>query len=346
MALALLAASMVAGAAEPPALAEGHPRRYVVQEGDTLWRIAGRFLREPWRWRDIWLSNPQIADPDLIYPGDVLVLTSDGIRLLRRAGIGRKDLPTVRLKPQVRYEPLARAIPTIPPNVIQPFLSAPLVVEPTELDGAGNVVVGVEDEIVLGKYSRFYARGLPQPAAIGHRVREYRLFHVGREMRNPGTGELLGIEAVHLGDAVLLEPGEMAKLEIVSAEQEIQPGDRLLPAGEEAPLPYYHPAAPANPVSGWIVHLPGGLSEAGRFDVAVVSLGRREEMRPGDVLEVMYHRPRYADPVDGRLRALPDDRSGLLMVFRVFDKVSYALVMASSRSIKLGDRVQSPADSL
>lgn len=328
--LSLLA--MTAWAAQPPVLVDDHPDRYVVEEGDTLWNIAGRFLRDPWRWKEIWRSNPEIQNPDLIYPGDVLVLTGDGIRLLRR-----QDLKTVHIEPRIRYESLERAIPTIPPNIIQPFLTAPLVVEPRELESAGHVVVGVDDEIILGKYNQFYARGLGDAVA-----REYKLFHVGRKMKHPVSGELLGVEAVHLGDAVMLQPGETSKLEIVSAEEEIEPGDRLLPAGGEAPLPYYQPAAPEAPVSGWIVHVPGGLSEAGRYDIVAVSLGERENMQPGDVLEILYHRPRYKDPLDGKLRDLPDDRSGLMMVFRVFEKVSYALVMESSRSIKLGDRVQSP----
>jgi len=308
-------------------LKQGHPDRYVVQEGDTLWDIANKFLNDPWRWPLIWRENSTIKNPHLIFPGDLLVVTSDHM------------IKAVRLEPKIHVQKLERAITTIPPHIIQPFLTSALIVEPGELEEAGHVLSGVEDnELVLGKYMKFYARGLSDTTA-----KEYRLFRIGKSLSDPESGELLGVEGIHLGDARMMKPGEdVSKLQIFSANQEVRPTDRLLPIHDEAPLPYYQPHSPNKPIGGWILLAPQGVDEVGKYDVVIISGGSREGLEEGHVLKAMLHRGTRKDPVTGEEYDVPEEVSGLMMVFQVFDKLSYALILESTRAIAIGDRYASP----
>ncbi|MEM7194595.1 MAG: LysM peptidoglycan-binding domain-containing protein [Pseudomonadota bacterium] len=302
------------------------PDRYVVKKGDTLWGLANRFLKDPWRWPLIWINNDQIENPHLIFPGDLLVVT------------GANNIKVVRLKPKVRREALDDAIPTIPPNVIQPFLTNPLIVDEGELEAAGHVVIGVEDELVLGKLNQFYARNLSDITA-----NNYRIFSIGDTLRHPESNELLGIEAVHLGDARMVRADEdVSKLLVISSNQEIAPGDRMVPVYDEPPLPFFQPRVAETPIDGWILHAPKGVREVGRYDVVILSAGAREGVKEGHVFNAMYHRGVRSDPVDGSSYKLPDEISGVMMVFRVFDKLSYALVMEATRAISVGDRFETP----
>lgn len=308
-------------------LKQGHPDRYVVQKGDTLWAIASQFLDDPWRWPLIWQENPEIENPHLIYPGDLLVVTSD------------RMVKAVRLEPKTYAQPLERAIKTIPPHIIEPFLISGIIIEPGELDNAGHVLSGVEDnQLVLGKYMELYARGLSDTTAPG-----YTIFRIGKSLSDPETGELLGIEAIHLGDAVMVRAGDdISKLRIIDANREIGPGDKIVPKLEDAPLPYYQPHAPPSFVSGWIMLAPTGVDEVGKSAVVIISGGKREGLDAGTVLKAMLHRGTRIDPVTEEEYDVPDEVSGLLMVFRAFEKLSYALVMESSREIHIGDKYESP----
>jgi len=336
LSLLLSLAGLPAGAVE---LAPDHPERYTVVKGDTLWDIAGKFLKEPWRWPEIWKANPQVKNPNLIYPGDVLVLTYDAngkpeLRVLRNERFADK---TVKLSPAIYSEPLEKAIPTIPPSVIQPFLTRPLVVNDRSLTDAGYITVGVDDNILLGKYSQFYARGIKgEPGAL------FYIFRPGEKFKNPDTGETLGLEAIYLGEARMIAPGETAKLEVTDSTQEISPRDRLLPAPEEGALPYYHPQPAPPGLRGRILSALGGVAEVGSTRIVTVSLGTREGLAPGDVMRILRHGGKHKDPETTRSYQLPDEESGLLMVFRCFDKVSYALIMRSSRPVNVLDVVTSP----
>ena len=323
--LLMIAVAPVSAQVEP-VLKDGHPDRYVVQEGDTLWDLASRFLRDPWRWPLIWQHNPEIENPHLIFPGDLLVVTGMG------------NLKVVRLKPRVRRDALDRGIPAIPPNVIQPFLTSPLVIQPGELESAGYVLQGVDDQLVLGKFSHFYARNLEDPEA-----ENYRIFRVGETMVHPETGELLGVETRHHGDARMLRAGEdISKLVITDSSLDVGPGDRMLPQLDNAPLPYFEPRAPDTNVEGWILYAPRGVREVGIFDVVIVSGGEREGLEPGHVLMAKFHRAGRKDPITGELYTPPDESSGLMMVFRVFEKLSYALILHATRAINIGDRYTTP----
>ncbi len=312
------------------------PDRYTVQKGDTLWHIAGQFLKNPWRWPTIWKQNDQIENPHLIYPGDVLVMTYvDGdpqLKLLRRETLG-----TVKLSPAIYSDPIDAAIPTIPPSAIHAYLGAPLVVDEGDLDDAGHVVTGVEDNVVLGKHQQLYARGLQNP---DHEY--YQLFRLGQPFVHPDTQENLGQEAIALGDAQIARFGEISKLDIVEAREEIGPGARVLEAVRDVGLPHYFPHAPASDVQGYILRSRRNVAELGALDVVAISLGEREGMEDGHVLRIMRKGSMRKDPVDGKMYQMPNEESGLLMVFRTFEKVSYALVLNSNRQVHILDVVQTP----
>lgn len=358
--------------ADVVALKTDHPDRYVVQKGDTLWDISTRFLKDPWRWASVWTINDQIKNPHLIYPGDIILLTYvDGKPQLsvqreeklapppvatapdsvveeveitpttaieEPAGETPSGMKVVKLRPRAHSESITSAIPTISPEAIVPFLTEPLVVGRRELDKAGYVTIGLDDRVALGDSSEFYARGLKKNSSTEY----YQIFRQGAALKHPDSGETLGYEALYLGDARMLEPGDPTKLVVTKVKQEILPTDRLLEAPEKAALPYYFPHAPDKHVKGRILSAVNGLREFGPTTIVAISLGQREGMEEGHVLRIMRHVGVSKDPVTKRMYKMPDEETGLLMVFRVFDKVSYALIMDANRPVHLHDVVRTP----
>lgn len=339
-------------------LKPNRPERYTVVRGDTLWDIAARFLQSPWHWPRVWRINESITNPHLIYPGDVIVLryvdgrpeltllrseklTPDtappGSRPAQGASPAPPDRVTTKLLPRVHSEPLERAIPTIPPNVIVPFLTQPLVIGERELDQAGYVTIGLDNRIALGTRSEFYARGLSDSEA-----EYFQIFRPGQALRNPDTGELLAYEALYLGDARRLENGDPSKLVVTAVKQEILPADRLIAASRRAALPYYFPRPPGRSVKGRVIAALNSVSEIGSHAVVAISLGQREGIEEGHVLRVMYRQGSRTDPVTRGAYELPDEESALLLVFRTFEKVSYALVLNATRPVNLLDTVITP----
>ncbi len=367
--LAMILATTAPVWADVVQLAPNHPDRYIVVKGDTLWDISTRFLKDPWRWASVWKINQQIKNPHLIYPGDVIMLTYDAegrpqLSVLR----DEKAVPTtgaapapapapasvpaveptdtspapagmsvVKLSPKARVESLSNAIPTIRPDAIVPFLTQPLVVGKRELEKAGYVTIGLDSRVALGDNSEFYARNLG-----ANPVEYYQVFRPGKALHNPDTGELLAYEAMYLGDATLLKAGDPSKLVVTTVKQEIVPTDRLLAAPKRASLPYYYPRAPEKQVHGWILSAINGLAEFGPNTIVALSLGEREGMQEGHVLRIMRHAGKDKDPVTGKFYKLPDEETGLLMIFRVYEKVSYALIMNASQPVHLLDVVQTP----
>jgi LysM repeat protein len=353
--ISLLAITSVG--AETVQLKPDHPERYTVVKGDTLWDIAKRFLQSPWHWPKVWRINETIKNPHLIYPGDVIVLRwVDGkpeLTVLRaeKAAPAEKEMltevpaareeaaapvpdgRTVKLQPKVHSAPIEAAIPTIPPSAITPFLTQPLAIGERELDAAGYITVGLDERIALGNQSEFYARGLKNDSEY------YHIFRPGNAVRHPDTREILAYEAIYLGDARLLESGDPSKLIVTSVKQEILPTDRLLAASLKPSLPYYFPHSPSSQVNGRVVSALNAVEEIGPFSIVGVSLGARDGMEEGHVLRVMRHVGEHRDPLTRRDYRLPDEESGLLMVFRVFDKMSYALVMSATRPVHLHDAV-------
>jgi len=359
-----------------------HPDRYVVKKGDTLWDISSKFLKSPWNWPKIWNVNPEVKsskdgtrtfdNPHLIYPGDILVFRNGklirenvagseapppeettrttigpepGVTVQREEYGERRKLdrgfvgPTTRLRPKVHDEPIQEAIPTIPPEAIQPFLNAPLVVGKNELKEAGYITVGVDNRLIIADGSEFFARGLPNHSATDS---DYRIFRQGQALRNPETGRVLAYEATYLGEAKMITPGDPAKLVITSVKKEILPRDRLLVASARQSLPYYQPHPPKNDVKGWILAANDAVSEIGPNTVVALSLGRKDGMEEGTVLRIMRHVGKVKDPVTGGLYKIPDQQSGLVMVFRANEEVSYGLVMEAKRSIHIFDTVETP----
>jgi hypothetical protein len=351
--------------ADTVALTPDHPDRYVVQKGDTLWDISKRFLKDPWRWASVWTINEQVKNPHLIYPGDIILLTYvDGkpqLSVAREepapapaeagaptvtpttaieepAGETPTGMKVVKLRPRAHAESIDAAIPTISPEAIVPFLTEPLVAERSELERAGYVTIGLDDRRALGDGSQFYARGLKKNSNVEY----YQVFRQGKRLKHPDTGETLAYEIQYLGDARLLESGDPAKLVVTRVKQEILPTDRLLEAPEKAALPYYFPRAPEKNVNGRILAAVNGLREFGPTTIVVISLGKREGMEEGHVLRILRHVGVSKDPVTKRMYKIPDEETGLLMVFRVFDKVSYALIMDANRPVHVYDALRRP----
>ncbi len=313
-------------------LKPGSPLIYTVRAGDTLWSIASRFLAEPWRWPEILIRNPQIENPEELYAGDVLILGShsDGVEL--------KVLRVEKLTPQVRIVSKGKPVPSVAPDAIQPFLVYPQILDAQQLRSAGHVIIGVEGDIVLGQFHQFFAQNLP--ASDNGR---YRVIRPGDSFSDPETGENLGRPAKHLGTAKLISSGSIGTLEIVESREEIQPGDRLIPVVDEVGLPYFFPRRPDSQVAGYIVGISDGLREVGVLSVVIVSLGHEDGIKRGDVIQVNRQGEVGKDPSTGQIIRLPESPSAYLMVFKVFEKVSYGLIIKADRTVHLLDRVSSPS---
>jgi len=334
LALALLA---TAAYADQVVLKDGHPDRYVVVKGDTLWDISERFLNSPWLWPEVWYVNPQIENPHLIYPGDVINLVYvDGKPQLRvQRGKG-----TYKLSPQARVERLDEAIPTIPVDAIQQFLTQPLVADEDTLKDAPYVVSSADEHLITGAGDRVYVRGLKSGA--GNR---YNIFRPGDPYMDPDTGELLGYEALYLGEARLEKFGDPATLKLKRTTREINIGDRLMPMNQEDVHAYFTPHSPEKEIDGTIISVVDGVSQIGQYQVVVLNRGTREGVDVGTVFQIYQTGDIIADQVSEAptdVVKLPDEKAGLLMVFRTFDKVSFGLIMKATSALHVGDRIRTP----
>ncbi|WP_455234928.1 LysM peptidoglycan-binding domain-containing protein [Thiogranum longum] len=334
LALALLATAVYA---DQVVLRDGHPDRYVVVKGDTLWDISERFLESPWLWPEIWYVNPQVENPHLIYPGDVLTLVYvDGKPQLRvERGKG-----TYKLSPQARAERLDKAIPTIPIDAIQQFLTQPLVADQDTLENAAYVVSSADEHLIAGAGDRIYARGVD--ADQGDR---YHIFRPGDAYIDPDTGEVLGYEALYLGDGSAEKFGDPSTLRLTRTNREINIGDRIMPMTQEDVYAYFTPHAPKEEVEGRIISVVDGVTQIGQYQVVAINRGTREGIDVGTVFEIYQAGQLIPDQVSKERNAqvqLPDEKAGLLMVFRTFEKVSFALIMKATSALHVGDRVRNP----
>ena len=357
-------------AADASALKDDAPDRYTVVQGDTLWSISGRFLKDPWKWPEIWKMNQeQIKNPNRIYPGDVVVLDRSG----RDAQLRLVQSNTVKLSPRTRSTALAdTAVPAIPPSVVEPFLSRPLVVGPNELDDAPIVTATRESRVTMGAGDTIYASGLAKEKGT-----VWQLYRRGDPLVDPDSGETLGYVATYLGEARVTKFGDQSTLEITRSVQEIYTGDRLLPAGKERPTFSYVPHAPGKSVRGRVITTYSGLWETGSTGIVALSKGSKDGLEVGHVLAIyrsqsgydMRASPLYQDGPTDRPRVyyteelttrngplypemrmvtpretakLPDERYGLVMVFRTFDRAAFGLVMNASRPVALNDIVTNP----
>jgi len=353
LALALASTSLMAQQRPDIALQENAPERYVVVSGDTLWSVAGRFLKDPWRWPEIWkLNQDQIKNPHWIYPGDVIVLD----RTSSQPQLRLSDV--TKLSPRIRAEDTSKqAIPSIPPRVIEPFLSRPLVIEPDGLDNAPRIIAARADRVYLGADDVAYVSGIP----FAQLDSLWQIYRPGKPLVDPETQKTLGYEAVFLGDARVTETGNPTTIRIFAAQLEIGKGDRLIAAGPLT-LKSYAPHAPGSSIVGRIISTQGGLGETGQHNVVTLNRGASDGLEPGHVLALLRLGRMVTDStkrasadkawydVSGLFRSeteatsvkLPDERYGLVFVFRVFDRVSYALVMSASRTVLNNDVVTTP----
>lgn len=331
----LLAGPLASASAEEPELRSDYPDTYTVRRGDTLWDISETFLKNPWMWPEIWHVNTQISNPHLIYPGDVIRLTYiDGEP---RLTLDRGER-VYKLSPQTRVLEGDDAIATIPLNAINSFLSRSRIVDLGVLEQAPHVVTGEDKRLIVGAGDRLYARG-----EFTEGLNTYGVYRKGDVYRDPETNEILGVQALDIGTARLRAmDGEIATLAVNRTTEEIRIGDRFL-AEEERPVDsFFQPSPPASEVNGVILAVEGGVSQVGKLDVVVINRGTREGMEAGNVLAVYKRGGQYRDRIEGDTVTLPDERAGLLMIFRAFDKVSLGLVLEAERPLAVKDLVRNP----
>jgi len=312
------------------------PETYTVKKGDTLWGISGMYLAKPWLWPELWEVNPQIDNPHLIYPGDELYLVwVDGEPRLRlRRG---RD---VKLTPNMRALPLDLAIPAIPLDEIGAFLLRHRILGADELGRSSYVVAGAQGHLLSAPGDRIFGRGL-----FPDGERAYGIFRPGDTYRDPITNEVLGYQAQDIGNAQLLSSNtdEVVELEISRVAEEVRITDRLLPNEEKILDATFHPRAPGKDVvDGFMVAVDGGVSQIGAWDIVVLNKGLRDGMEIGHVLAIYQSGQVVHDQLAGDSVALPDVRAGLLMVFEVFEKASYGIVLKTNRPLKVLDKIKNP----
>ena len=358
------AVAQVSGTSMSVPLAPDAPSQYVVKKGDTLWDIAGVFLRDPWYWPEIWYVNPQVANPHLIYPGDVLNLVYvDGKPRITIGTAGAE-----RLSPRVLSEPLAGAIRTIPYDLLMDFVGRPGLLTRNEARKAPSVV-GMRDRHIVGSdQNEVYGRGLDNPAA-GTR---YTIVNVGDELRDPDDGDLLGYIGHYAGTGEVIQntgavvPGESSifkmrreedftHLRIVESGREILQGDRLFPAQVDVGDDFRLSAPKNEELLGQVIAVVDGVYVAGRYQVVALNRGKQHGLEPGHVLSVWQRGEKVKDrgpstdnwtkeltkPFARKVR-LPNERAGLMMVFRAYDRISYALVMRATSEMHVQDIVRNP----
>ena len=332
--------------AEDIVLKQSHPTNYMIVKGDTLWDIASRFLRDPWRWPDIWYVNPQIRNPHLIYPGDEVVLTfKDGKpRLELRRNKGNNSLRVIKLGPEVRKEQLKRPIPSIPINAIQQFLSSPRVMSKSAMENLPHIASSHDARLIAGTGDKAYVRNLTPSEQT-----RYTIIRPGVEYRDSEREgkSSLGYEALHVGEAVVTQFGETASIEITESKREVLIGDRLVPATAQRLDYNFLPHAPEKRVRGQIIAVVDGVSRIGQYQVVVVNRGTTHGLEKGHVLAVYQSGIQVMDRTNSSMFSkerftLPDEKTGHMMIFRSFEKVSYALIMKATRDMRVYDMVVNP----
>jgi nucleoid-associated protein YgaU len=331
-------------------LAANAPDSYTVKRGDTLWDISSLFLTSPWRWPELWGMNlDQIRNPHLIYPGQILYLDKTGGRARLRVG---QQLPdgTVKLSPRVRSSSLDDgSIPSIPFNLIEPFLNEAVIFQGNELATAPRIVATQEGRVLLGRGDSAYVRGeIPLQ-------KDFRIFREPKPLRDPVTKEILGYEGQYVGAAEYARQGETrngadgkaeiipATFSVTSVKQEANVGDRLAPAPSRE-YTNYAPHAPQGPMDGFIVSIYGDALTAGQNQIVSLNKGSNDGMERGHVLALWRTGARVIDATDPSRPTikLPDERHGMLFVFRVFDRMSYALILDVKDPVTRGDRFTEP----
>jgi hypothetical protein len=328
---------------------ELHPRQYTVKKGDTLWDISSLFLKDPWYWPEIWLQNEQVKNPHLIYPGDVLTLIYvNGVPQIQVSGsqqkAGRSDasgeLPVKKLSPGIRSTALDVSIPSIPGDAIRQFLTQPRVVTKEQMENAPRIIGSDDEHLILGTGHRIYIRGEIDKERVRMSV-----FNPGDKLLDPQTGELLGYEAKYCGDVHIKTYGDPATGDLTFTKREVLIGDRLLAEDKSKQENMFFPHVPDRKIDGQIISLYDALFGVAQFQIVVINRGERDGMEIGNILSTFTQGAWVRDHHDkdsNKPVKLPNERSGLIMVFKTFDRVSYALTLESKRVIHTLDYVKNP----
>ncbi len=333
----LSSAAIAVAQTKPLELAADAPDRYVVLPGDTLWSLSSKFLKDPYRWGELWnLNREDIKNPQLIYPGQVLTLN-------RSKSTPSLEISTVKLVPREYIEQFKRGIPSISPAKIEPYLIEPLVTDDDVLAEAARVVANDDGRVLAGAGDLIYTTPVEQNPRL------WQIFRPATPLIDPVTKEVLGYQALLLGTARWLKTGQLSEFRVLSSKQEILTGDRLLPA-PSTEINSYLPHAPDKMISGQVIGIPGGVEFAGTNMVVTINRGKRDGLERGHVLVTEFGGGTVKDrgETDREILhtyetyQLPDNRNGLMFVFRVYERVSYALVMGSRRVVTLGDPVRTP----
>jgi hypothetical protein len=343
-----------------------HPDKYTVTKNDTLWEISGKFLTHPWQWPELWSLNTQIKNPHLIYPSDTIyfsiindkpqlslsrsdqpesTITSTSPCVLKEEDYknGRKNFAVSedgKVLPCIRESELKQAIRLIPTENIASYLTSPKVVDKDDLNNSPYVVDFAGEHIIVGTGDRVYVRSITESKGIS-----YTIYRPGNAYISPTNGEILGYEAQYIADASLQQPGDPATLIITKSTREIRMGDRIMPNAEQDIALNYFPHPPEQNIEGSILSVLGGVSQIGRYDVVVIDKGTADGILVGHELNISKHGKAIRDaysPIKNDSVNLPDEVAGTLMVFRPFNRVSYALVMKATQALHVLDKVKTP----
>ncbi len=335
--LALIVSSLAI--ADNLRLRADHPNRYIVQKGDTLWDISGRFLEDPWRWPDIWQVNPEIDNPHLIFPGDIIDLYYRNGRPELRLQLHSR--PLKKLSPSGRISQLPMAITTLPADTIRQFLKRPRILTREELDHSAYIVANEGGHLISATDHKVYVRGIKKDDG-----QRFVVIHEGKTYRDPDDDDrILGYEALTVADGQLQAKGDPAVIYLTKSTREVLIDDRVLAADDSQDiLPYFTPHAPASTIKGEILAVLDGISRIGQYNTVVIDKGLKDGMDAGMVLAIFQTGETIADARDdaeGEVK-LPDERAGTIMIVRAFENLSYALVMRATRDMQIGDQIRNP----
>lgn len=328
-------------AADTLKIKPNHPDQYTVVRGDTLWDISGKYLDHPWQWPKLWRNNPHIRDPHWIYPGDTLYFSYvNGEPQLSLSPPGAFSGEEPSLTPHIRESSIEKVIPMIPSNAIAQFLISPKVVSEAEIANAPYVLAMADEHLIAGAGDRIYVRSIENPEGLN-----YTVYREGMPYISPETKEVLGFEVQYIADTIIERTGDPATMRVLKADSEIRRGDRLMLSAEGEMALNYFPKPPEHNVIGSILRVMGGVSQIGQRDVVVIDKGAVDGLEVGHTLDIYKRGKIVTDRIqsdDPQLVKLPDELAGEILIFRPFERVSYALVMKASGAIHVLDRVQTP----
>lgn len=368
---ALLFCLTTTASADILALKPDAPKSYTVKQGDTLWDISGLYLQQPWLWPQLWKLNPQVENPHLIYPGDVLSLSydKDGQPVLTVNGSALKVSPSDtpaepgqgirKLSPQARKSlKNVKAVTTIPLMMIRPFLTYEQSLSAEQIDSL-PYVLGADDHVKNASQGHIlYIRGqLQQDAAYG-------IYRKGKAYIDPESEEILGYETILVGTARAFRAGGTevnapASVAVLDVKQEIRQGDRLLPAADGQSLPaFFMMRKPEQPIAGSIIDTTSDLREFSSWDIVVLNKGQQDGVKAGYMFSISRQSPAVVDSsrgpvymsdaskyqkimggIDGDRIDMPKEQIGELMVFKVAERTSFAIVTGTKKPIRVGDSI-------